>query len=829
MRASRLISGNARSVLFVASRLQAREIKIASALRRIGWKVILIHLRAPPVDLSRYFDGVIRAQNEAQAHAYAKALGPTICHVFSSAVDAMMYRFCADKPGPVVIDMKDVFCSALFAHGPERFEPTRECLEKADALCARDLQASSAKKLEGFRLPRHTLLFPEYGSLSAPTSDAPPRADAEQVSVVLVSAFTPDTPAGIDGALEHLARTLSEQRIHLHIYPDWSYHRNNGSDLGADVKKTDFFRLQVQTDYVHMHDSLSSDELARALPAYDFGIVAEGAGFGEPSAGIRPEHIRTSYCESIAYYLDARLPVLVSRQAGFNRWILNRYGLAVDLEGISQPGFREHLLAMKRDPALRARAQDAAGRLSIERNVSRLDAFYGRIIDEGDRHRLRLGFAWSVAGRLPLLGSRFRRLESEIQRLNQTNANLRSALEAEKRRCSQTPRRQLTQEPQHGRRNLVDARARLEVERGSQWAEELSGLLNWPGIRNPVEQANGMPELLEMIRLFAVGSASLNQLSSCWQVLGFKNFNQLLSDGYRNFKRTIGCNYFNFLVQSGDPQIAFLESHLDSAVRKNCWQAAVNLPDDLHFDWHDQKSYRYFVLMLWSYAKSVDTKRCLDRLEEPEEGNPLVVPCDGQRASQDLANSLLEYYAMAEAVTFDSCRRVLEIGGGYGRDAYVILQLNPQIQYTLVDIPPALWVAQRYLSSVLPKRTVFRVRDFQRYEEVREEMEQASVVCLLPHQLELLPDRRFDLSLNISSFGEMQPDQIRTYLEELERLTNGHFYMKQWKVSQNAFDHLALTEEDYPVSRNWSRVYSRTCRVQESFFEALYQAKGHVP
>ena len=372
-------------------------------------------------------------------------------------------------------------------------------------------------------------------------------------------------------------------------------------------------------------------------------------------------------------------------------------------------------------------------------------------------------------------------------------------------------------------RSIAHAKLSLELERGSRWADELSGLLNWPEIRDRVERENGMPELLEMLRLFSAGTDSLSHLSSCWQVLGFKNFNQLLRDGYRNFKRTVGSSYFNFLVQTGDEQIAFLEKNLSESERKKCAEAAAAMKDDPTFEWHDQRAYRYFVMLLWTYARKADVNRYLNRLIEPEEGNPLVVPFNGERASQDLANSVLEYYSMTEVVDFDKCKRVLEIGGGYGRDAYVIMGLNPQIQYTMVDIPPALWIAQRYLSSVFPKKKVFSVRDFHSYDEVRDEMERASIVFLLPHQIKMLPAKSFDLTLNISSFGEMQPQQIRTYLEQLENITDGHFYMKQWKVSQNAFDNLSLTEASYPFSPTWQKIYSRTCKVQSAFFESAYR------
>ena len=48
VRASRLINQNPKTVVFVTSLLRAREIKMASALRKIGWKVILIYLETTP-------------------------------------------------------------------------------------------------------------------------------------------------------------------------------------------------------------------------------------------------------------------------------------------------------------------------------------------------------------------------------------------------------------------------------------------------------------------------------------------------------------------------------------------------------------------------------------------------------------------------------------------------------------------------------------------------------------------------------------------------------------------------------------------------------------
>ncbi len=911
LRAARLLSKDRQAVLFVTSLLRAREINLATNLRRIGWKVVLVYIETTPFKPDGHFDEVILAKTESEAHMYAKLLSPRICHVFSGAVDGLLYRLCADKPGPVVIDMNDIFCNALFDYCHERFEPTRDCLERADGLCARDLQAKSAEKLDGYLLPPHTLFFPEYSSWSGTQSAraTPQRARDDEIRVVSVGTFCLESQGMHDSGYLRLAEMLTEQRIHFHIYPHWFYRHSKNSVFNWDLEQhfVDFFRLQKKTPYLHIHESLPLEELKRELPRYDFGIVAGGSpALGQRLKLLKPEYMRTCYSGRITDYLDARLPVLVNPEVAFDFWLLKRYGAVVDLNGVLQPGFREQLLDIRRDRARTADVERAAQTLSYENNIHRLANFYTKILDDTQADWIRLGYPWSVVKGMPVVGKTFRQLDAEIQQTNRIASNQKLQARQQKKQITHLQQQMAAQVKQqqeitdfqreldahtqqkqqqqianlqqqlnakvqlqeHDRqqqehiqqqqqianlhqqldllrsnlqtawpangaknaandqrqpRNMLDTKRSLVVERGAQWADELYGLLNWPEIRERGEQTTGMPELLDMVRLFGTGTGSLNQLSSCWQVLGFKNFNQLLRDGYRNFKRTIGCSYFNFLVQQGDPQIATLESLLGPAESQRCRQQAEALSDDPSFEWHDQKTYRYFVLLLWTYAREMDRQGYLARIKEPVEGNPLIVPAGEQRASQDLANSVLEYYAIAEGVDFGKCRRVLEIGGGYGRDAYVIATLNPHIQYTLVDIPPALWIAQRYAMSVFPDRKIFRVRDFQNYVEVREEMEAAAIVCLLPHQLALLPDAHFDLSLNISSFGEMEVEQINSYFEQLERVTKGHFYMKQWKVSQNAFDHLSLTEENYPVSPQWKKVYSRTCPVQTSFFEALYR------
>lgn len=312
--------------------------------------------------------------------------------------------------------------------------------------------------------------------------------------------------------------------------------------------------------------------------------------------------------------------------------------------------------------------------------------------------------------------------------------------------------------------------------------------------------------------------------SRYWVELNRKNLDQLQTSGYENFKRTIALNYFTWMVGPEDAQFRFLRGRLPAVtVALDAARALLGRRHDL-FDRKQSWNYNFLTQLLWSYAQTQDKERILDRLDEPLEGNPPRVYRRGKLISQDLANSALEYQAIMDAgIERHNIRTVMELGAGYGRTAFTFLTLHPDIRYLVVDIPPALFVAERYLSSQFKDRRIFRYREFIDYSAVREEVERAEIAFFLPNQLPLLPTRMADLFINISSLHEMRQEQIEYYFEQIQRLTRRYFYFKQWKVSNIPYENIVIREEDYPIPAEWSAVYRRECAVQTYFFEALFR------
>lgn len=343
-----------------------------------------------------------------------------------------------------------------------------------------------------------------------------------------------------------------------------------------------------------------------------------------------------------------------------------------------------------------------------------------------------------------------------------------------------------------------------------------------------MKEENTFDRLNEMVSVF-IKSRKEVLPSKYWMELNQKNIQQLEEFGYNNFKRTIAHNYFTWVIKTKfwqDDQIRYLYTHLPkTSVVINFVNAvkALFIRGSKFLKIRQTLIYNFLTYMLWDFSLRNDNNRILNRLSEPFEGNPPRLFSDKKLISQDLANSFFEYQSIMSVPDTKDIQSIMELGSGYGRTAYVFLKLIPNIKYIIVDIPPALYISEKYLSNQFKRKKIFKFRSFKKYEEIKNEFEQADLVFLLPGQLELLPSKIIDFFINISSLQEMKKKQIDYYFNTINRLIKKYIYIKQWKISKNPSDNIIITERDYPILDGWKQVYWRECKVKTKFFEALFK------
>jgi putative sugar O-methyltransferase len=323
--------------------------------------------------------------------------------------------------------------------------------------------------------------------------------------------------------------------------------------------------------------------------------------------------------------------------------------------------------------------------------------------------------------------------------------------------------------------------------------------------------------------------------SKYWIELNRMNLAQLQEHGYENFKRTVALNYFTFVrIFPWDAQIVFLLRRLPLHVGLSCIGRALVAPKHEYFstfNWIQSLLYNFLTLASWEYSRSFVSDPALLALREPKEGNPATITdrTGGALISQDLANSTLEISAMGASLAPGAV--VVELGAGYGRDAYAIVATTPGIRYVIIDIPPALWVAETYLRHQFPGLRIFPYREFTEFSEIEAEFRECDIAFFLSTQITKLPAGIADLGINISSLHEMRLGQIAFYLAEFDRLLKdeGVFYLKQWKKGIVPFENTVIRQGDYPIPVSWRCELSREAPIQTRFFEARYRKHARPP
>jgi hypothetical protein len=109
---------------------------------------------------------------------------------------------------------------------------------------------------------------------------------------------------------------------------------------------------------------------------------------------------------------------------------------------------------------------------------------------------------------------------------------------------------------------------------------------------------------------------------------------------------------------------------------------------------------------------------------------------------------------------------VLEIGGGFGTLGEILLQAG-DYSYINVDIPPTAAVSSYYLAQ----------QSGMHFSDYRQTRALSSIpVPAAPHQMVLCPwqlpavQGSIDLFVNFISFQEMEPQVVRNYLQQVDRL-----------------------------------------------------------
>jgi len=199
--------------------------------------------------------------------------------------------------------------------------------------------------------------------------------------------------------------------------------------------------------------------------------------------------------------------------------------------------------------------------------------------------------------------------------------------------------------------------------------------------------------------------------------------------------------------------------------------------NNIFANWNPYKrGLTYHNYLIYNFINLFPKKEFLKfhkRLGNTNIGNPPSIMFSKRKVTFDDCWSVEELFFLKDKIRKNS--NILEIGPGYGRTAHAIINSFDIKVYFVIDLKLTLKLTKKYLKKVLSKKNFEKVK-FICFEDF--DFNQNKFDKMISYSLEKKNKfKKFDLILNIDSFGEMEPFLIKRYLNFFENLTK-NFYFK---------------------------------------------------
>lgn len=199
-----------------------------------------------------------------------------------------------------------------------------------------------------------------------------------------------------------------------------------------------------------------------------------------------------------------------------------------------------------------------------------------------------------------------------------------------------------------------------------------------------------------------------------------------------------------------------------------------------------------------------------------------VLEIDNFKLNQHLLISILEVEKILEILNTTENKILLEIGSGYGRTANAILSITKNVKYVIADIPIAAYISYKNLKSEYPKKNVSFCYDCNSAFDLKNAIENNDVIFILPHQLKLIKNRIFDLTIAIGCFMEMEKNDLKRYMNLINILSKS-LYFRVWENSglPNSFYQIyrSNVEKDFFIKDSWTKKFSTNCIAPSDFVD----------
>ena len=329
-----------------------------------------------------------------------------------------------------------------------------------------------------------------------------------------------------------------------------------------------------------------------------------------------------------------------------------------------------------------------------------------------------------------------------------------------------------------------------------------------------LDKSNLPKELIELTNLF-VQSESYNWVSKFWRHMIINHYKDLYKLSEQEVFKRIAVNDYAAATFFDKRHIGKISETLDTnQINANIFEKHLGMTT------FDSISYNLTLLIMYKLSqKSIFKYYDLINKKIYEEYNPSL-KINNHVVNQHLIMTILEFEKIKILEESLNCKdlKILEIGAGYGRTANLMLSLKKNIKYIIADLPPSIYISRLNLIKHFPNLKIYSAFKANNSHDMMKIINDNDIVFILPHQLELINRKTFDIAFAIGSLLEMEKKDVKRYMKLINKLSNS-LYMKVFENSGLPFSfyqfYRSYVRSDYFIKDRWKEKFNENCIVPD--------------
>jgi|688.fasta_scaffold388713_1 putative sugar O-methyltransferase len=349
-------------------------------------------------------------------------------------------------------------------------------------------------------------------------------------------------------------------------------------------------------------------------------------------------------------------------------------------------------------------------------------------------------------------------------------------------------------------------------------------------------------ELKKMIDFF-ITSESYKYVSNYWNYLNIQNMKQIFENdnNINNFSTSIALNYYTF-IDVTENQVYKTITNVENEIFSS---KIYFFKKQKNLNYVQSMKYNFLTFLLFLNLIKINYYEKLKLLGDEgyvSFGDPYI-EIEGIKVTSDKINSLFDYDKINRFCNLNHQKIILEIGAGSGRTSQSIMTFNSNCKYVICDIPPALYISYERLKKVFKNKKIGLLYDYQNNnqkvklmgggsseQDLNTQINHYDISFIMPHQLSLLNNRFFDLTIAIDCLHEMDKKTINKYINNINKISK-LFYFSVWKKTNVPFsgifnrfsNNLNYYSNDYNLPKNFKKEFEEDLIFPSNFISSGYR------